>query len=476
MYQAKSHRIFFIILILIGLVCDFSFGQIPIKALEIPVKYITPKEGVSLSLDENKRTGSCWTVFSDRHGNFTYESATGKTIKRTIGFMNCFFVAEENTERVHLIKDKNYKNGFSSGAEDYGWIEKDNLLLWDHCLITKDNRINKKGFFANSIVFTEENNVRIDIQRLNTYYNPGLTLYASSKIHLKDILYIYKITENAILLGKNHITDNYLAKDEIFGWVSSNSIVIWDNRIAVEPNWKKNAVDERRQHSIVTTFFIDAPKAKMFAKQKPISNKYIIWSNDSYEKRNIGDWRRFPLLSYNKESQIIKAGIIGDVLNIGVDMYLPAYAPMKVNGLKYPLFNFVILVTLRELGDLLTKYDALADAYISSSQRQKLKEVWLELLLNQLGDEFSRERAENMPFEKINEKVFGLPGISGLSNIRLADITNPSVVSDSKFYEYFQSIKFKRIEIDKIYNNKDYEYGFYSYDTQYFWISQDLLP
>ncbi len=81
-----------------------------------------------------------------------------------------------------------------------------------------------------------------------------------------------------------------------------------------------------------------------------------------------------------------------------------------------------------------------------------------------------------MTFGKINDKIFGLPGNSDFLNIRLVDIMDPKEVSDPKLYEYLTNLKTKRIELDKIYNNKNYKYGFYSYDTQYFWISEDLLP
>jgi hypothetical protein len=125
---------------------------------------------------------------------------------------------------------------------------------------------------------------------------------------------------------------------------------------------------------------------------------------------------------------------------------------------------------------MLSKFDALIDAYTASSQRTKLKEVWLELLQNHLGDDYSREDAENMTFEEINQKVFGLPGTSDLLKVRLRDITDPSVVTDAEFYTYVTNIRNKRIELDKIFNDNNYTYGFYSYDTHYFWISQDLLP
>jgi hypothetical protein len=164
------------------------------------------------------------------------------------------------------------------------------------------------------------------------------------------------------------------------------------------------------------------------------------------------------------------------ILSENYQLYFPAFSSMYVKGLTYPLYKEVLFMTQLELGDLLNKFDALADAYTASSQRQRLKQVWLELLKSHLGDDLTKEEAENMTFEQINEKVFGLPGTSNLLKVKLGSLTDESVVSDSEFYTYIQNIKNKRFELNKIFNDGNYEYGFYSYDTHYFWIPQDLLP
>ena len=808
----------FITMLVLGFISMATYGQLPQKALEIPIKYNTPEEGVSLSKGDIGKPGSWWVVYSDKKGNETYENATGNKVKRVIGFLDDFYVAEETDKRAHLVKDPNYAEGFSSSAEDYGWIDKENLLLWDHCLITKTGKINKKGMVLNTIESLKKEKISAeDEEKVKYFYDSQLTQPTTQSSQIYEILYIYRIKDDAILLGKASRTDVFHAKDDIFGWVSAKKITIWDHRIAIEPNWDKEAALERKRKHISTTFFIDVPKAKRFADGKELSKKYIIWNNDTYEKRNIGDWRRFPLLDFDKSTNIIKAGVMGELrsvmnnqdtisqigfadilrkynelrakqrninivfvvdgtssmqpyfpalskaigesmdklqksftknslrfgvvvyrdyaekdmitqvhkltsnyqnvshwlggikaidrfdkdkpeavfyglmtalrsvglqqnetnviilvgdaanhhrndpsqvnkndlinllsrydcnmlafqVNKGSDptynefepqmkdlilstalrkykqnkqiaeqtnlklsppkfvasrknvfsldtttmigavvlasrgnplppqvlkneinkvvlfsstltdrklkilesfisegqsfenavsketegqsdetedyssdvvgakssytpaiidflrkmgipeeklkiilsenyqLYFPAYSTMYVQGLKFPLYKEVLFMTQLELGDLLNKFDALADAYTASSQRQRLKEVWLEILKSHLGDDLTKEEAENMTFEKINEKVFGLPGTSNLLHIKLGSITDESVVSDAEFYKYIINVKNKRNELNKIYNKRNYEYGFYSYDTHYFWIPQDLLP
>ena len=807
-----------LVIVLFAFVNNTAFAQIPEKAMEIPVKYVTPQEEVSLVESENTRPGSFWVVFSDKNDNKTYENSSGKKHKNTIGFMNDFYVAEETRDRLHIVKDVKYREGFSSSAEDYGWVDKEDMLLWDHCLVTRSGDINKKAMVLNTVESLMKDKIKEkDQERVNYYFDKELSQESDRSSKIYEILYIYKITDDAILLGKNYVTEISNIENEMFGWVSNKKITIWDHRIAIEPNWNEDAAQERKIKKTPSTFYVDVARAKKAAEGKRLSDKYVIWNNDSYNVRNIGDWRRFPLLEFNKQTGIIKAGVMGELRSImdrkdtisqtgfadiqrnynelrskqrninivfvvdgttsmgpylpvisnaiissmnqliksytvnslrfsaviyrdqaegqmltqvkklsdnykdvanwlhgikaidkydkdqpeavyygiktairavglpqnetnvviligdagnhhrddpsqvnsqeiidllyrydcnflafqvhnetnptydefgaqmkgiilstsekkyqqnkkitaqsgrtfpsprfihiaenvwvldttsmigtvvlakkGVpkspnqlqkeidrtvkfsseltnrklrilegiisegksfegaiadeqesenddyyqddqsemlsgssyspaiidflrkmgipesklkiimaenyQLYFPAYAPMKIHGQQNPLFNQVLFVTLKELGILLNKFDRLADAYTASAQRQKLKDVWMELLQTHLGEDFNREKAENMTFEKINEKVFGLPGTSALLHKTLGQITDPSNVSDGEFYEYVQHIKLKRGELNKIYNNRNYDFGFHSYDTQYFWISQDMLP
>ena len=133
--------------IVLILLINTAFAQdFPPRALKTPTKYITPREGVEYDISENRRPGSFWAVFSDRANNTTYADEKGKAKYKVIQFMDMLYVAEEGDKRVHLIKDPGFQTGqFSPNAVDYGWVDKDKLLLWDHCLVTKEGKINKKG-------------------------------------------------------------------------------------------------------------------------------------------------------------------------------------------------------------------------------------------------------------------------------------------------------------------------------------------
>jgi hypothetical protein len=809
-----KNRIYLIALL--QFLISFSLSaQLPEKALEIPIKYINPEDEISLSSDTRTRPGSYWVVWSDRNDNTTYAGPSLGQQKKRINFMEPFYVAAETDEMVQLIKDEYYFEKFSSRAEDYGWIEKTKVLLWDHCLVTKQGKINKKGMILNTVESLKKDKIAAgDEETVKFYYDQSLTQKTDKSSRVYEVLYVYKITDNAVLLGKPYATDVYKAKNDILGWVDRKKITIWDHRIALEPNWEPSAVDERKSRNLSNLFLIDETRAKRYAETGDVPQKFVIWEQSpAISKRPIGDWRRFPLLEIEKQTGIVKAGVMGELRSVmgktdtmstisfaqiqrkynemraksrninivfvvdgtksmepyfspiskaitesmsdlmasytkntlrfgavvytdvaegdhltqvkplgsnyneiskwmspqrvyhqndtdtpeamyyglmtalrsvgfqqnetnviilvgdagnhkrddhtqiepdmlvnlmelyGINMlafqvhneshasydefeyqvkyliqktatniynatkeirriasfnvsppefnsvndrnyvmdtstmigtlmlarkndqlapyllqqeikstvklsneltnknldvlerfiasgesfeevmsdseanrlnestgalsakssfapaivdflrrmdipedklkillsenyqlYFPAYSTMKVNGMQNPLYRQVLFLTQRELGEMLDQFDNLADAYTTSSQRQRLKEVWLEILQKHLGDDYSREQAEQLTFEQINEKVFGLPGTSNLLHYNLRDLTDPSVVSDTKFYTYVTDIKNKRNELNKIYNDNTYEYGFYSYDEHYFWISQDLLP
>jgi len=457
-----KNRIYLLAILLF--VISFSLSaQLPEKALEIPIKYINPEDDISLSSDTRTRPGSIWVVWSDRNDNTTYAGPSLGQQKKRINFMEPFYVAAETEDMVQLVKDEHYSEKFSSSAEDYGWIEKTKVLLWDHCLVTKQSKINIKGLILNVA---------------GSIFNKSLSqepIQKTSRVH--EVLYVYKITDNAVLLGKPYATDYHKAKSDILGWVDRKKITIWDHRIALEPNWEPSAVDERKSRNLSNLFLIDENRARHYAETGDVAEKFVVWEQSpAISKRRKGDWMRFPLLAMDKRSGIVKAMVMESSNDELSQSGLPAYSAMQIEGLKYPIYKQVLFFTKWELGKMLDQFDNLADAYAASSKRQRLKELWLEILQIHFGNDYSREKAEQLTFKQINEILFGLPGTSDLLNYNLRDLTDPSVVTDTKFYTYVTDIKNKRNELNKIYNDNDYEFGFYSYDEHYFWISQDLLP
>ena len=808
-------------------------AQVPeLAPMNKPIKYISPSEDVSLfaETDNNKfRPGSYWIVFSDRGNNVTYESDSSNKTKKKLELLDVYLVAEEKGEWVHIVKDDklskvdlesnfsalDYANVFSPSAEDYGWIRKDHLLLWQKCITTKVGNFNKKGMVLNTVEITMKKDLKKEKSNEFYFFNdPESSISSENKSRVYEVLYIYKIdnVNKSVLLGRSErVTVAGKVKNTILGWMKLENVTIWDTRIASEPNWNTDAAAERRS----------GEKAKIYRTESQ-ARKYgnrAIWEQDPFEKRNIGQWRRFPVLSEVDSEGIVKVGVMGELKTVGsgetiadtewasvrekynalrakrsrinvvfvvdgtlsmqpyfkpiskaiqnsmatlrnnsqnkgqsikfgavaytdnaedkynkltqvqrlgtysnlvdwfnnlttfhkddkdtpealfyglntgiratgispdetnvivligdagnhnrndksqvdsnvlknslfkfncnicaiqvhhemnvsykefksqlkdiikstaelkyeqnVDMYkkldinvskpdwipvsrtndvldtttiigsivycnegesispnvvqneiektvnssynltirnlnmlqdiierggdlslitkdaksnkssgdvdsqkasfeeasvytpaiidylraleiddeklkilmkenyqlyMPGYTQLRVEGQEYPLFNFVLFMSNQELGNLLTVFDDLIDATTGFDQRSEMKAVWLDILEKHVGDEFSREEMENMTFEEINRKVFGLPGTSNLLTEKLSHLTNPSIISDDKIFNYVRGVARKRQELSNIFNSENYPYSFMSNDIKYFWISQEILP
>lgn len=263
-----------------------------------------------------------WIVYSDRDNNITYYQPSGNTVKKTLKFLEWFYVAEIYNNWVHLVKDPAMIKviEFSIYAEDYGWIPMSNLLLWRNCLVT-DNMINKKAMIINQIDTTlSPEELERDIIKFSSGPGPGDIIgFTGKEMRLFQFFFVYKKVGDYWLLGVNDdISDASYVKDTIWGWAHNNIITLWDTRIAVEPNWDPVAVEERKEGK-KAIFLIDEPNAQRYIAGLPIADSRIIWNGDPLGERPIGEWRRFPLLNSESGSDIFDAGVMGHTIAFGSD-------------------------------------------------------------------------------------------------------------------------------------------------------------
>ena len=154
------------------------------------------------------------------------------------------------------------------------------------------------------------------------------------------------------------------------------------------------------------------------------------------------------------------------------------YVAIKPNNLKKALFEYVLFLSIKELGELNAQFEAL---YFSAKnenqfeQRQVLYDTWVEIL--QAYEGADEEALAEMTMAEINEKVFGLPNRSSiLADIKLKYIKDESVIDDDKFQVYTDAIARKAKEIKKIYNDPYYKTSFTNNGIRYFWLPEGLLP
>ena len=79
-----------------------------------------------------------WIVYSVKENNKSYVRTDKREVKDSAGFLQEFFVGDDNDNMLHLFIDTKPSLNvdgdyvFSESKRDYGWIEKSNLLLYLH--------------------------------------------------------------------------------------------------------------------------------------------------------------------------------------------------------------------------------------------------------------------------------------------------------------------------------------------------------
>ncbi|MCF7885229.1 MAG: hypothetical protein K9M80_01935 [Candidatus Marinimicrobia bacterium] len=320
MKKIKTELVFLIIILFsIPIFANPLQGK---KVLYMPMKYNQPASDDSLGVDiskvaDSERMSIIWEVYSDRSNNLTFHSPRGEQYKQA-GFMEQFFVLEERAECLHIVKDPNLqKDTLSAEAVDYGWIPKQNLLLWSNNLVTQKGQINRKAMILNTVEQLKSENAgdKPDIVRFreSPVNNAQLT---GEESRLFQFFYIFKKSENGdyLLLGKNSFFGETSVNTVIKGWVPNDRSVLWFNRVAIEPNWEYEAVQERKNGK-KAKFFSNIDAARSFKLGAPQDKKDIIWKNDPLSsERLIGEWRRFPVLRNDPaDPAILNTGVMGDI-------------------------------------------------------------------------------------------------------------------------------------------------------------------
>lgn len=302
----------------------FAFAQdspLPPTIMEKPTKYVLPYNERDTAPSTDVLNYQGWIVYSDRENNVTYTEPGGSQEYGPLNFMEQFYVAEEKDDYVRLVRDLNLSGiELSENAIDFGWIKKDKLLIWNHCLVTPPDKgkINKKAMILNTLDHVKSHassGGEPDKVKFRKGPEPDDPLSGKDS-HLYQIFYVYKHEGDMVLLGKEERIDDAnenTRRQNIVGWAPLSRLTPWDHRVALEPNWEPQAVSERKRGK-KAKFFISVKAAKEYADGGNPNENYVFWDSDPLDERPIGEWRRFPFLKYSKEGiEVLIAGIMGEV-------------------------------------------------------------------------------------------------------------------------------------------------------------------
>jgi hypothetical protein len=317
-------RIFTLFLIILA--ASAIYGQtLPKKAHFLPDAYLNPTSSEYLSplITNNLLDDMHWFVFSDRAKNLSYTDPQKSEVYKTINYMERFFVAETEGDMIHLYAD-NVQNWPVIGpdAKDYGWIHKDNLILSTHCMMNESN-FEKKAMILTRLADVEEM-VSGGVEQTRFYSDPGLTKWTGKESRQFDIYFVYKISKDAssVLLGKEvsiGIGTTEELQAQMLGWVEISKVTFWDQRICIEPNWDKRAVEERKAKGIPPIIFLEESSCLTLKESGTYSQNYVAKDDDPGTERYVGAFKRYPVI-YKKKNGVMKTGVMGKVYSEGKEV------------------------------------------------------------------------------------------------------------------------------------------------------------
>ncbi len=338
------------------------------KVLSFPRVYNFPTGTESLEelpkVEES--TNNIWIVFSDRNNTPTYTKAGGKIELKKLKFMETFYVHEEKGQFIHILKyvpaafnKKKKQLVINKELEDYGWVHKSKMLLWQNCLTTPQ-RYSIKGLAINSVSTLSDikkNADQLSKQKLALFSEPEMSKQNDNDFRLFDFLYIFKKEGNACLVGKvNELrgTNQLLNTPRyILGWVKNDIIKEWKQRLCLEPNYEITAIAERNKSNIPNYIFLNKTGLNSFKNTcEKGSKENVIWEKKVTERMR-PEWKRMPILmdEINKIDQTnIKTGIVTDIFGkngnsvITSDDYLGVESEYNNVRKKFRNVNIVFVI------------------------------------------------------------------------------------------------------------------------------------
>ena len=351
----------------------------------LPYKFTMPYEDMNLLKEKGKETGSFWTVYSDRANNKSFERPVSGIVKKNMRWKEPFIVVEENDKYIHIFKDPDPSETLSDRAEDYGWVKKENMLLWTKPLHNSKS-IKKKAMILNTLDVIKRSLKEGESKGAKFFNDPELTIQNENFANIYSILYIYKLypdhnNPTSALLGKTNFFTKETINNELVGWVSYSKLTPWDHRVAILPNQQVPATQEREQNGVHANILCEDYIASRFKNCQAYDEKCVFWTGDDYSENIIAEEFRSPVLDdieqIDKRDEIMKVGFIGEVKGKNDSLDRKQYAKLQktANDLRIKTRNINIVFVIDGTISMGPYFPKISEAVIQSMEELKQTEV-----------------------------------------------------------------------------------------------------
>lgn len=279
--------------------------------------------------EDKDRIRAPWIVICDRDNAKTYKDSKGRPNKnaefKTLKFKDWFYVWDEQDDWIRIFKGKVSPSNLkvSGTAEDFGWIKKSDILLWNTGLIDSKTQINLKAFLLNK-ANEVKNILALEKKEVVPIFKGPKTGEKIGQKTIYEFYFVFKKEHNRYLISKNVNINPQHNIEDLVGWVRVDRAETWNTRICLEPNFKDDAFEERKNH--IPYRFVAYGKetnARIHATNGSITREDVIWANDPVGlnqeqlatdgKRFKGAVVRFPMLSNRSGSSFYRSGVIGEI-------------------------------------------------------------------------------------------------------------------------------------------------------------------
>lgn len=236
-----------------------------------------------------------WIVYGDRVNNKTYTTSSGTTVYKEVTWNQPVRIARIEGKYALVYSEPNTRvmwPKISDTAEPLGWIPMDRLLLWDSCL-ADNNGILLKALVCRNVDNTTKNNAgNVGKRYLHpTLQGDPLSLESGVKFY-----FIMKRDKSGKVLLASQNNMNGVSSSVLYGWVSEDSFIPWNQRSCIEPTWECEDVESLARQGVSAKIY-DADG--MLASSWPFVIKD---GDDEYKYRISPSMLRFPILDGTNET------------------------------------------------------------------------------------------------------------------------------------------------------------------------------
>lgn len=374
-------------LVFIGAVSITSCG---IK--KVPVKK-TPSSSIIFQYEDNlllsgyPKYSKPWIVFADKDKAVVYPTKNFDQADKKANFIEPFIVLRKKGDMYKVAK---YEPGSivenkidKELLKGYGWLHKDDLLLWNESLKNEVNGFRLKGILAiNDKDVIEKSQKYIQNDSVLIYKEPSLINKADIKLPINDIVYIYKFSDDSkkALIGGVSILEVDKPDSKLYGWIDTKILSIWGERTGfkIKPTKEQDKIQ----------LGVESPEGTSF-------NSVI----NSSKVTEVNDLGHINALGYVKKNNDFEIRYLDNVLDyrenkvynvLGRAIYYNAYREILANNRKLNLV-FVIDGSRENFSSLAALRSVVQDFELQMSKQDYFNQVTFSATYYNVDKEYKKE-------------------------------------------------------------------------------------